>query len=125
VTNSLVEVLYQVLLFIRGSTAMFCACFAKVAYYCWLTAHFAVLICLNFIRWEERIREGCRVRLQLMPIYTFSDFASTKRHIIFFTLFSKVSVKILLDEENENIMSCGYKFLSVAIFPENLINSGY
>ncbi|MBW4476196.1 MAG: hypothetical protein KME54_04810 [Tolypothrix brevis GSE-NOS-MK-07-07A] len=89
-TNSLVEVLYQVLLFIRGSTAMVCACFAKVGYYCWLKTRFAVLICLNVIRCEEGIREGCRVKLQFVPVYTFSDFASTKRHIILFTLLSKV-----------------------------------
>ncbi|MBW4569292.1 MAG: hypothetical protein KME31_15100 [Tolypothrix carrinoi HA7290-LM1] len=70
---------------------MVCACFVKVAYYCWLTTRFAVLICLNFI--------GC------------SDLASAKRHLDSSAYLAKFSAKILLDEQNQNTTSCDYKSL--------------
>jgi len=107
VTNSLVEVLYQVLLFIRDLIAMVCACLIKVGYYCWVTTRFALLILRTFITSiEKENREQSRVKLGLMPIYAFNDFADAKRYLNPLPDLGKFSVKILLDEENKNIMSC-------------------
>jgi hypothetical protein len=82
------------------------ACFAKVGYYCWLKIHFLVLILRTFIgSIEKENRAEGRVELKLMPIYEFNDFADEKTYNPL-PYLAKFSVKILLGEENKNIMPC-------------------
>jgi hypothetical protein len=102
------------------------ACFVKVAYYCWLKIRLTVLIWQTFVGCieKENQRQG-RLELKLTCIYAFNDFVDAKRYINSLAYLAKFSVKILFREGNQNIMSSDYKFLSVAIFPENLIKPGY
>lgn len=120
-TNLPFEVLCQALLFIRDSTVMLYACFIRVAYYCLLTTRFAVLIYVTFIGWiEGKMRQQGRVELQLMPTYAFTNFASAKRYLNPSACLSKFQQGFSL----RNIISCNYKFLIAAIFPDKLINPG-
>jgi hypothetical protein len=100
---------------------MLYACFIRVAYYCLLTTRSAVLIYVTFIGWiEGKMRQQGRVELQLMPTYTFSDFASVKIYLKSSRYLSKLELGFGL----RKIISCNYKFLLAAIFPDKLINPG-
>jgi len=100
---------------------MLYACFTRLAYYSFLTTRFAVLIYVTFIGWiEQKIGQQGRVELQLMPTYAFSDFASAKSYLKPSPYLSKFQLGFGL----RKIISCNYKFLIAAIFPDKLINPG-